>query len=157
MKTLIQLFKFGFVGVVNTAIDLGVFNILIFVFGAVTGVLFIFFKALSFSFAVANSYVMNKNFVFSSKEDNFNKREFALFLFVSIMGVLVNVSIAFLIYTIVYSYKGEGFYYMAANAGAISGSVAVLFWNFLGYKFFVFRYPTKKGVIASEAKQSSVN
>jgi putative flippase GtrA len=144
MKAFVQFLKFGFVGVVNTAVDLGVFNFLIFIFGVATGVSYILFKTISFSCALINSYVLNKSFVFNSKENNFNKREFSLFLVVSLMGILLNVSVAFLIYTLVYMYGASLPYYVAANIGAISGSIVVLLWNFLGYKFFVFKDDSKK-------------
>jgi len=144
MKNIAQFLKFIFVGIVNTAVDLGVFNFLIFLFGAATGVLYIFFKTFSFFCAIINSYVMNKSFVFGSREDTFKKREFSLFLAVSLMGVLLNVSVAFLIYTLIYMYGNALPYYVAANSGAVAGSVMVLLWNFFGYKFFVFKDDSKK-------------
>ncbi len=144
MKDITQFLKFTFVGVVNTAVDLGVFNFLIFIFGAATGAVYIFFKTISFSCAIINSYIMNKSFVFNSKENAFNKREFSLFLAVSFMGILLNVSVAFLIYTLVFMYGNSLSYYVTANIGAVSGSVIVLLWNFLGYKFFVFKDDNKK-------------
>jgi len=123
----------------NTAVDLGVFNFLIFLFGAVTGVFFILFKMAAFLAAVLNSYIMNKSFVFGVKEYSVNKGEFSRFILVSFLGMMINTIVAFLVYTLVYAYGDVLPYYIAANAGAISGSVAVFFWNFFGYKFFVFK------------------
>ncbi len=144
MKNLTQFLKFTFVGIVNTAVDIGVFNFLIFIFGVASGASYILFKTISFSCAILNSFILNKSFVFNSKENAFNKREFSLFLAISFMGILLNVSVAFLIYTLIYMYGESLPYYISANIGAVSGSVVVLLWNFLGYKFFVFKDNDKK-------------
>jgi len=132
------------VSVPNTFVDLGVFNLLIFLFGLVSGPLFGALKAASFTVAVINSYFMNKHLVFNTGktadlEENRNNKEFRLFFAVSIVGLLLNVFVSYAIFSAGKTLAPETSHYLFANAGAIIGSGVVMLWNFLGYKFFVFK------------------
>lgn len=136
-------FKFACVGALNTAIDLVVLNLLVFSFGTgAHGDLFAPFKALSFLAAVTNSYLLNKYWVFGqgrslvSAGTISDKKEPALFFIVSLFGLLINVSISYVVFafgTQVFSAS------VAANLGALAAVGAVFAWNFFGYRFVVFK------------------
>lgn len=129
--------KFFGVGVLNTAIDLVVLNALVYAFGAgENGKLYIFFKTISFLVAVTNSYFLNKFWVFSVRE-NRGAKEPALFLVVSIIGLVCNVSISYAVFGLLQSLNASLF--VSTSAGALIGSVVVFAWNFIGYKFLVFK------------------
>lgn len=143
-NSIFQFLKFGVVGALNTLVDLGVFNLLIFLFGLVHGPLFVGFKAISFVVAVTNSYFMNKHLVFNTRGAlNFTEKgrgaEFSLFLIVSVVGLLLNVLVSYVVFMAGKTLAPEVSYYLFANTGAILGSGVVMLWNFLGYKFFVFK------------------
>ncbi|MCR4306914.1 MAG: GtrA family protein [Candidatus Yonathbacteria bacterium] len=143
-NSIFQFLKFGVVGVLNTLVDLGVFNLLIFLFGLVSGPLFIVLKAISFTVAVTNSYFMNKHLVFnagrvSNLAGNGKSKEFSLFFIVSVVGLLLNVLVSYAVFMAGKTLAPETSHYLFANTGAILGSGVVMLWNFLGYKFFVFK------------------
>ena len=129
-------FKFFCVGVLNTALDLMVLNILIYFFGTgVHGELFVVFKSISFLAAVANSYILNKWWVFRHDTPT-NVKEPLLFLIISAVGFWINVSISFAVFTL---FVQQASPQLAANIGALMGTFVVLGWNFLGYRFLVFK------------------
>lgn len=134
---LLQFSKFIIVGVINTAIDFGVLNILIFVTGRSSGIYYSVFKSISFSIAVINSYFMNKYWTFSS-HDSAKAGEFAKFLIVNLIGLGINVGAASYIVNIIGAPIGIS-PVLWANLGAISAVIVTLFWNFLGMKFLVFK------------------
>lgn len=133
-----QLSKFGLVGVTNTVIDLGIYNLFIFMSDVSSGYLIAVFKSFSVLAAIVNSYVWNKFWSFEKKEiDNFGE-EFTQFLLVSLVGLLLNVGITAFVVNVIGTPMGitEKTW---ANIGGLTASVAVLTWNFIGYKFFVFK------------------
>ncbi|MDO8572389.1 MAG: GtrA family protein [bacterium] len=134
---MIEFIKFFIIGILNTVIDFTALNLLILFFGIGTnGEFYILLKSASFLIAVANSYFFNKYWVFRNGGDPHVKESFFFFT-VSFIGFLLNVSIsyfAFLSINAVYAVSPH----LAANIGAIAGTGAVVLWNFIGYKFFVF-------------------
>ncbi len=132
-----QLSKFGIVGVANTAVDLGVLNLLIFIVGgSATAGVTTAFKGISFFAAVVNSYIWNRYWSFEKKESA-SANEFAKFMIVSTIGLFLNAGITFAI-TATFATNGNVSGILATIAAAIA-SVSVLAWNFLGYKLFVFK------------------
>lgn len=136
--TFFQLAKFGCVGAANFAIDLGVLNLLIFTTGETSGIIVDLFKAASFSVAVVNSYFWNKYWSFGDKNTKNPEKEFSQFFFVSIAGVCINVGIASF-FTNFVGPQGGISATAWPNVGAIIAAIAVLSWNFIGYKFIVFK------------------
>lgn len=123
-------------GVLNTALDFVVLNICIFFFGTgAHGELFVIFKSISFLVAVANSYMLNKWWVFEH-EAPMSVKEPLLFVIISAIGFWMNVSISFTVFTFFVQEVSAQF---AANIGALTGTAVVLVWNFIGYRFLVFK------------------
>lgn len=123
---------------VNTTIDLGVLNLLILFFGTgANGEFYAPFKALSFLVAVTNSYFCNKYWVF--RQSGLAKpKEPVLFFVVSVVGLILNVAVSYLIFSVI-TKTTEGISpAFVANIGALAGTAAVFLWNFIGYKFIVF-------------------
>ena len=132
-----QLAKFILIGVLNTIIDLGILNFLMYEFNVFSGLLYSSFKGISFLGATTNSYFWNKFWTFNSKK-KVHKKEFTQFFFISGIGFLINIGTA----TIIVNAIGPQFGLSSkvwANFGAIIASFAGMTWNFLGYKFWVFK------------------
>ncbi|QQS61043.1 MAG: GtrA family protein [Candidatus Moraniibacteriota bacterium] len=132
-----QLAKFGAVGAANFSIDFGVLNLLILVSHISNGIGFTGFKAISFVVAVINSYFWNKFWSFESKNTKKMENEFSQFLMVSFIGALLNVGISHLMVNVIGSGTMNSIVW--ANISAAIASIAVISWNFFGYKFFVFK------------------
>lgn len=131
-----QVAKFGLVGVLNTLIDLGVFNLLIFATGSVKGNPLVIFKVISFSAAVINSYIWNKNWVFEDRRSE--NRQFIQFLIVSLVSVAVAAGII-KVMTEYISPVGGLSQVQWANVAQLVTIVFSFVWNYLGYKFIVFK------------------
>ena len=133
--------KFVLVGGLNTLIDLGALNVLMFLSDIKTGVWFSVFKGISFTAAVVNSYILNKFWTFKSTGAEKKGKEFVQFLIVSIFGFGINVGVATLVVNVIspqFPYSGVS-EVIWANIGAISATFCAMAWNFIGYKFFVFK------------------
>ena len=144
LAVLWQIGKFIVIGGLNTFLDFGVLNFLMLFSGVATGAGYSGFKGISFIIAVANSYFWNKYWVFESTGEK-QKGEFLKFFIISAVGFGINVGIAS--FTVNFVGAPEGIASnLWANIGAALAVVFSLIWNFLGYKFLVF-----KGVQAERA------
>ena len=139
---LYQFGKFAAVGALNTVIDLGILNFLILLTGVYTGVYFSIFKAASFVVAVLNSYFWNKFWTFQSKAP-VTLKEFGRFIFFTVIGLLINVSIASFVVTILGPVFGVD-PKLWANVGALVAIIISLIWNFFAYRYIVFKGSVQK-------------
>ena len=133
-----QFYKFALTGTLNTFIDLGIFNFLMWSFSISAGLPLSVFKALSFSVGVVNSYFLNKFWTFKKKETTAGAKEFSKFYLITGVGFLINVGIFSLIVNFVSPQFGLS-EELWANVGAIIATLCVCAWNFLCYKFIVFK------------------
>jgi len=136
IPVLFEVIKFGVTGVLNTLVDLGVLNALMYLTGITSGLMFSVFKGGSFIIAVVNSYLWNRFWTFKGK-DSGTGREAAKFFGVSVIGFLINVSSASLVVNVMPVLFGAS-PQVWANIGAIVATILSLAWNFVGYKFLVF-------------------
>lgn len=138
--TLIQFSKFCIVGVINTAIDFGVLNLLMYFSGIYKGPQIAIFNVISFTVAVINSYALNKYWTFKEKKAGAKKvpKQFFQYLCVSIIGITINTSIVYSVATYVSPLFGFSVLLWANFAKGLATAVS-LFWNFIGYKFIVFK------------------
>lgn len=137
VPVIFQIAKFGAVGVLNTLIDFSILNFLVYVFGIYGGWQVGIFNMASFSIAVANSYFWNKYWTFEHKEKAQTK-EFAQFLTVSIVGILINSGIIYVLTTWIPPLFGMS-PALWLNSAKIAATLASLVLNFVGYKYIVFK------------------
>jgi len=135
---ILQSAKFLLIGTLGTLIDLGVLNILIWISGISSGLLFPVFKTISFVIANCSKYFGHKFWVFEKKEMIGAKKEFGKFFLVSLGGLIINVTIASLIVNLIKPQFGLS-ETIWANIGGIVAALVTVIWNFLGYKFLVFK------------------
>ncbi|MCH7883398.1 GtrA family protein [Patescibacteria group bacterium] len=131
-----QLAKFAATGFLNAAIDFGILNFLIFTTGIASGIGFSTFKAGSFIVANLNGFVWSRYWVFGSR--NKITKEYLQFFLVSIIGISLNVGSASIVVNgiaVQFGLSPQAW----ANIGAAVGAAVGLIWNFLGYKFIVFK------------------
>jgi putative flippase GtrA len=102
-------------------------------------------KAVSFLFAVTFSYFLNKNWTFEDKSRQEENKKRLQFFAVSLIGMLINVAVA----TVIVNYLQipinnilHAFFLtpkLWGTIGALGGTAVGLIWNFIGYKFIVFK------------------
>lgn len=137
IPVLLQFAKFGAVGALNTLLDLGILNALIFFSGIAVGYQYSIFKAISFIIASGNSYLWNKYWTFNVSK-NANIKEVGHFFIITLIGFGVNVGVASLVVNVI-GPLGDISPERWANIGAMVAVAMSLVWNFVGYKFFVFK------------------
>ena len=133
-----QLTKFFAVGFLNTAIDFGVLNLLSVVTGVTSGLIVGGVNIPGFSVAVGNSYFWNKFWVFQGRAGGGALQDFPRFLLVTLIGLFINSGIIIILTTYISAPSGisnTGW----LNLAKIMATAISFMWNFLGYKFIVFR------------------
>jgi len=144
-QLIVQFGKFFLVGIMNTLVDLIVLNVEMAVTGIVLGPGYSAEKAVSFLFAVTFSYVINKHWTFQDRSREGEGKKMSQFFAVSVVGMIINVSVA----TIVVTYLQipiNNILHLSfltpklwGTIGALGGTAIGLIWNFIGYKFIVFK------------------
>ena len=126
--------KFSIVGVVNFLIDFSVLNLLSFVTGINKGIFAALFSAVSFLIANLNSYFLNKRWTFKKNNKNSNYKPFFI---ISALGVAANVCVIYVLTTFIsQSYFSD---LVWLNVSKIIATGFVMFFNYFGYKGFVFK------------------
>ena len=136
-KSFYQFAEFAAVGTLNSFIDIGVFNLETFFYGSslIGNVLFAAFKAVSFLCATTNSFLWNKNWTFNDSDEKAKTGQVAGFYTIALIGWVVNVGVATLV-----KISGPVGSHVWVNIVAPLGGIAASFaWNFIGYKYFVFK------------------
>lgn len=119
-QLIIQLVKFGFVGVIAAAIDVGVLVLFTEVFGADV----LISSGISFCVSVIANYILSMKFVFKSKGQS-KLKEFTVFVLLSVGGLCINQFIMWL------GTEKFSFYYLAVKFAAM---VIVPIYNFITRK-----------------------
>lgn len=133
-----QFAKFVSVGALNTTIDLGVFNLEAALWGALPGTfVFAVFKAISFLAATTNSFFWNKYWTFGANMKP-KAGEAIRFYAIAISGGFLNVGAATLVRNIGVGGLVPEKVLVDLVAPAL-GILTTFLWNFLGYKYLVFK------------------
>jgi len=136
-KVFRQIVRFGEIGVLNTFIDFGILNLLIWVTGITSGMAIAPLNAASFICATTNSYFWNRTWTFKKKESVTGK-EFTQFLIIAGIGIIINtciVAIGTSLISPLFGISPAGW----TNVMKILATFISMVWNFLGYKLWVFK------------------
>jgi putative flippase GtrA len=144
-----QFGKFIIVGVINTGIDFLVLNVEMKITGITSGGAIFVLNAISFSVATVNSYFLNKFWTFQDKDGAHETAKFSQFMAVSVVGVVINSSIVYLVTSFLSPFLGIGailaflsgknINQFWANFAKLAATGISLIWNFIGYKLWVFK------------------
>lgn len=125
MNTLLaQIAKFGIVGVIATVIDFGVMNLLH--YGLHLDILFA--NTAGFVVSLMFNYAASMKFVFEHRDGMSKRREFAIFVTLSVIGLLLNDGIVLSLN------KGIG---LEANMAKIAATALVMVYNFVSRKILL--------------------
>jgi len=133
-----QLAKYLLIGVLATIVDLGILNLLMAAFNKDMGLAYSIFKGISFIIATCAKYFGDKFWAFEKMGKAGMGKEFGQFFAVTLIGLGLNVIVASLIVN-TWSPQFGLSEKLWANFGGIIAAFAVTAWNFIGYKFIVFR------------------
>lgn len=125
MKKLIsQIIKFGFVGFLCFFIDYG---IMVFLTEALK-INYLISSGCSFSVSVIVNYILSIKFVFDADRDASKVKQFLVFLFFSIGGLIINQIVMWVAVDLL------GIFYMISKIGA---TAIVMVYNFITRKLFI--------------------
>ena len=121
---LVQIFKFGIVGVVATLIDF----IFLYLFRDILSFHLLLSNTLSFIISVVYNYWASLTFVFDVNKEKSKKRNFVIFVICSFIGLLLNDLIVFVVT------DKLGVYYMISK---VIATLFVMVFNFVTRKKFL--------------------
>lgn len=123
---------FGIIGVINTVLDLAVFNLFAYVFGIPALVA----KCLSVVVSATSSYFMNRHWTFRHRSRRELHREYLLFFAFNAIGLLIALAVLGL-FLYVLHLDSPGWGNVANLIGLVLGTV----FRFWSYRTFVFLKP----------------
>ena len=125
MKQLIAQFaKFGVVGVIAFVIDYGLVVLLTELFN----VNYLISATISFTVSVIFNYVASMRYVFTHKEGLSRRREFIIFVVLSVIGLLINDALMWV---------GVDLFSISYLLVKIFATAVVMVWNFVTRKIFL--------------------
>lgn len=125
MKNLVQQFmKFGVVGVIAFIIDYGILALLTEVFG----INYLVSATVSFTASVVFNYAASMRYVFTHKEGLSRRREFVIFVVLSVIGLAINNLCMWA------GVELFGIHYLVTK---IAATAIVMVWNFVTRKIFL--------------------
>lgn len=123
-KLIAQIMKFGVVGFIAFLIDFGVLVFLTEVFG----VPYLISTTIAFIVSVIFNYFASMRFVFQRKDDMSRRREFIIFVLLSVVGLILND---------VFMWVFVEFFFIDYRISKIIVTVIVCIWNFVTRKIFL--------------------
>ena len=135
-----QLAKFLLIGAFFAIFDLIILNVLLEYFGISKGegVKYAVFVATSFIVATTVKYTADKYWAFEKAGREQMGLEFGKFFAITLISGGIQVGVASFIFALAPSLFGMT-ELVAGNVGKIGGIIVASVWNFLGYKFIVFK------------------
>ncbi len=130
-KLLIQMIKFGIVGVIAFVIDYSLMVLFVEVFHWNTVVS----TGLSFTISLVVNYLLSMKFVFKAKENLSKKKEILIFVITSVIGLLINLLIM---------YIGDDLLHISYLIDKLVATVIVMIWNFVTKKLLLENNNLKK-------------
>lgn len=123
-KLFIQMIRFGIVGALAFCVDYG----LLLLFTEVFGIYYLASSMMSFVFSVIFNYILSMKFVFTRKKESSAKKEFLIFLILSVIGLGINQLVMWFMVE-----KMEVFYAITK----IFATGIVMVWNFISRKLLI--------------------
>jgi len=151
-RALYQFGKFFLVGGFNFLLDAAILNFFLFATKLTAGLPQTGFKSASFFWGAISSYLWNKYWTFSGGPRKNKGKEIYQFLAVTLTSFALNVGLDYVFVNMVGSFWNMKPILWAQFSAVLAAAIA-MFWNFLGYKFIVFKVKTAETVAVEEDKK----
>ncbi len=139
ISSLWQFAKFGAGGALSAAIDIGILNLFSLIFQIFSGPWIILFNGTSIAFAMTNSYLWNKLWTFKKDGSSvFQMKEYSKFIGATLGSLIMGSAIVYVLTTIVGPPPNISME-IWENIAKLTSIPPVVAWNFIAYKFFVFK------------------
>ncbi len=151
-----QIVRFSIVGILNTSIDILIFNILLLRFPTHSANLLLLYNSIAYTFGALNSFALNKYWTFKHKQV-ITGSELLRFAFVNIVGILCNDFIIWSVASILHPFVANSLLW--ANISKGCALVCTTTVSYFGMRLWVF---TNKGIsslspaLADKEKRESV-
>ncbi len=133
-----QLAKFVLIGALFAVFDLAILNVLMEFFSATQGMKYLIFVTISFVITTAVKYVADKHWAFEKSGKEKIGSELSLFFIITLISAGIQIGLAHIIVNVIGPSFGINLL-VWGNIGKIGGIAVASAWNFIGYKFFVFK------------------
>jgi putative flippase GtrA len=143
-----QLVRFALVGFSNTAVDLGVTNLLVVLTAARSEIALLLISVVACSAATCNSYMLNRRFTFRDADGIPVPGSVARFAAIAVLSMVVNTSVFLFLAKYLPTQFGLP-ELVAINIAKIGGIAVAMVVSFAGYRFGVFRTDEIKAFRAS--------
>jgi len=134
----LQMGKYGVIGVLNTFLNAGIYNFLIFITNIALGFTVDLFFVVAFVITVTNSFFWNRYWTFEKTGTETVGKDAFQFFFVSTVVAVINIGILHTIVNIIGAPANIDLKIWANIALALT-IITAFFGNFFGYKFLVFK------------------
>ena len=152
--SLYQFGKFFLVGGFNFLLDASILNFFLVATQITSGLSQSGFKSISFVLGIVSSYLWNKYWTFSAGSRKNIGKEIYQFLVIGAIGFILNVGLDYVFVNMIGSFWNMKPILWAQFSAVMAGAIS-MFWNFLGYKFIVFKVKIKNDVQNSIVSQIS--
>lgn len=136
-----EIVKFVVVGSINTGIDALVLNLLSHFTGAWKGAGIFGLNSISYGVALINSYFLNRYWTFLYQSKKRKILNFTAFVVVNAIGLVLNSLIVTAVTTFIHPCFNLDQTAWLNVAKLLVATPLVMIFNFLSYKYFVFRTP----------------
>ena len=133
-----QLAKFVLIGALFAVFDLAILNVLMEFFSATQGIKYLIFVTISFVITTSVKYLVDKFWAFEKKGGEKVSSEFSMFFIITLISAGIQIGLAHIIVNVIGPRFGIN-PLVWGNIGKITGITVASAWNFIGYKFFVFK------------------
>ncbi|MDP3003963.1 MAG: GtrA family protein [Candidatus Azambacteria bacterium] len=134
----LQMGKYGVIGVLNTLLNAGIYNFLIFITNIASGFTVDLFFIAAFVITVTNSFLWNRYWAFEQIGTETVSKDAFQFFFVSTVVAVINIGILHIIVNVIGAPANIDLKIWANIALALT-IITSFFGNFFGYKFIVFK------------------
>src|SRR3989344_2257454 len=134
----LQMGKYGVIGVLNTLLNAGIYNILIFTTNIASGFIVDLFFVVAFIITVTNSFFWNRYWTFKQAGVETVGKDAFQFFFVSAVVAIINIGILHIVINVIGAPAGID-QKIWANIGLAFTVITAFLGNFFGYKYLVFK------------------